>query len=367
MVPSAKILSHTYYHDLREVENQTHYLHKIISDGIRPSCLKVLKDRCERTNTILIEGERLKHIGGTQWLKRFIKEALALESDYIVKVDPDTLFNPHLELPNPQGIAAKWYNNSLIHTGCAVFNRQALIRIQDSNILDDPKYNSDCFRYTKWSIFPTGNYPTTKQDRETKFSSSDLVLTDVCKELNIPLDDWSHPSILHPNPHYRYPKVVNFGIGRTGTTSLSAAMYHLGYETTECLTNLDDIHSLHYISDGLTSINLDYITNLYPDCLLIWTNREKVSWMKSAKYRFTQPPPHSIYKDIRIQLYGSEYFDEELYSKAYDRNVELYKRVAQYRTVLTFNLFQGDGWSKLCDFLYKPIPQLPFPHLNCSQ
>lgn len=365
MVQSAKILTHTYYHDLREVETQTHYLSKVISDGIRPSCLVKLREVCSKTNTSLVEGDRLKHIGDTQWLKRFLKEALDLNSDYVVKIDPDTLFDISAPLPTPKGVSGKWYKNKLIHTGCAVFNRRALLRIQESNILDDLKYRE--VTYPKWDLFPTANYPTSKEDRETKFSSSDLVLTDVCKRLDIPFDDWSHPNILHPNPYYQHPKVVNIGIGRTGTTSLSQAMSYLGYESIDCLTSIDDVHGSHYISDGLTSLYIKDILSLYPDALLIWSNRDKESWMRSAKFKFSQPPPNSIYRDIRIQLYGSDYFNEDTYSKTYDRNIELYNSLRKDRCILPFNLFEGDGWDKLCDFLYKPIPAIPFPHLNCSQ
>ncbi len=30
------------------------------------------------------------------------------------------------------------------------------------------------------------------------------------------------------------------------------------------------------------------------------------------------------------------------------------------------NFEAGDGWIKLCDFLEHPVPNDPFPHLNCT-
>lgn len=32
--------------------------------------------------------------------------------------------------------------------------------------------------------------------------------------------------------------------------------------------------------------------------------------------------------------------------------------------ILVFDVFSGDGWEKLCNFLDRPIPNRPFPHKN---
>jgi hypothetical protein len=31
------------------------------------------------------------------------------------------------------------------------------------------------------------------------------------------------------------------------------------------------------------------------------------------------------------------------------------------------NTIEGDGWEKLCNFLDKPIPQIPYPHKNIGK
>jgi len=32
--------------------------------------------------------------------------------------------------------------------------------------------------------------------------------------------------------------------------------------------------------------------------------------------------------------------------------------------LLVINIFDGDGWDKICSFLNEPIPNVPFPHQN---
>ena len=34
--------------------------------------------------------------------------------------------------------------------------------------------------------------------------------------------------------------------------------------------------------------------------------------------------------------------------------------------LLIIDICNGDGWSKLCDFLKKPIPSIGFPNVNKS-
>jgi len=65
-------------------------------------------------------------------------------------------------------------------------------------------------------------------------------------------------------------------------------------------------------------------------------------------------------------VYGILHFNAERFryvKELHENNVRTYF-ADQPGKLLILNLYQGDGWEKICDFLDCPIPNEVFPHEN---
>jgi hypothetical protein len=65
-------------------------------------------------------------------------------------------------------------------------------------------------------------------------------------------------------------------------------------------------------------------------------------------------------------LYGITYYDKDIFTDVYHkfhRGVEDHFRGREDK-LLILDICGGDGWEKLCPFVGKPIPDIPFPHEN---
>ena len=181
------------------------------------------------------------------------------------------------------------------------------------------------------------------------------------------------------------PKVFGIGFHKTGTTSLAFALKILGYNCNRGLDNLKHFWGLEYCVELLQEENykpyLDYIKDFdatldnpwyllyehldraFPGSKFIMTHRHQDKWLSSCTHFFkgtTNP--------YREWLYGSSEVigNEEKHLSIYNNH---YTKVKQYfehrdKDLLIVNWENGDGWSELCQFLEKPMINLPFPHLN---
>lgn len=76
---------------------------------------------------------------------------------------------------------------------------------------------------------------------------------------------------------------------------------------------------------------------------------------------------------MRKWIYGEEHGSplgsEYIYSERFDRHnkeaVEYFKNRPQ--DLLVIDITKGDGWEKLCPFLNKDIPDVPFPKSNTAE
>jgi len=155
------------------------------------------------------------------------------------------------------------------------------------------------------------------------------------------------------------------GFSKTGTTSLDKALYILGYQP---------IHWPHahikprkgwieYIKkspyDAFSDAPIYFsgffkeLDKEFPNSKFILTVRDPKSLVKSWDNYFSNAPwsiNSKEEKDNLIKEYNDHKEDVLKYFK--DKHSQL----------LVFNLFGGDQWEKLCNFLDKPIPEVPFPH-----
>lgn len=179
-------------------------------------------------------------------------------------------------------------------------------------------------------------------------------------------------------------KLFGIGLSKTGTTSLAHALEILGYRTRD-YPGLE-----HYSAGDLTSIDAgmleahDALTDTpipsfyreldarYPGAKFILTVRDAEGWLKSCKKQFTEKlaaKQNEAHNQLFMELYGCTVFDEQKFLAGYERFVssvlEYFKNRPQ--DLLVINVVAGEGWEKLCPFLGKPVPEIPFPKANVTQ
>lgn len=178
-------------------------------------------------------------------------------------------------------------------------------------------------------------------------------------------------------------KIFGIGLSKTGTTSLARALEILGYKTR------DYIGVTRYIAGDLSSIDPreldanDAFTDTpipsfykqldarYPNSKFILTTRDMEDWLKSCKKQFKESlaaKSNEATVQLHTDLYDCFVFDPEKYANGYRRFVN---GVLDYfrdrpQDLLVMDLCGGENWEKLCAFLDKPVPDIPFPLTNVS-
>ena len=197
-------------------------------------------------------------------------------------------------------------------------------------------------------------------------------------------------------------KILGVGLSRTGTKSLARALELLGLTTIH-----NDRERLNPIILGVDNSpdfrvydDVDAVTDLpsayffrelllaYPDAKAILTVRDADSWLAGyARHARTrklqrltgvrvrvgsalglrrQAQQRKLYRykiAIRNLVYGSVHFQEYLHRTKFERhNASVISEVPAAR-LLVMNIFDGDGWEKLCPFLGVECPDIEFPHV----
>ena len=179
-------------------------------------------------------------------------------------------------------------------------------------------------------------------------------------------------------------KIFGIGLSKTGTTSLSNALQILGYNTK------DNMGVIKYAAGDVSSVDLDLVDAndaltdtpipsfyreldvRYPGSKFILTVRDSEGWLRSCKKQFTprfagiQTDAH---KRLFMDLYGTDAFDDRGFAHGYERFVDGAREYFKDRQsdFLIIDIAAGEGWEKLCPFLEKPVPDIPFPKANVTQ
>lgn len=148
-------------------------------------------------------------------------------------------------------------------------------------------------------------------------------------------------------------KILNTGLPRTGTYSLAVALRILGYRVKHCPNTINDIS----IYDAACEVIFSYddLEIKYPESLYIFTSRKFEDWIASCQR-------HSVNKKSNWNPFWK---NPNLWEKLYYKKLDSLKKYDEKR-LLVLDLKLDSNWSKLCFFLKKPIPKLPYPHLNKS-
>lgn len=174
------------------------------------------------------------------------------------------------------------------------------------------------------------------------------------------------------------PKVFGIGFHKTGTSSLAAALRLLGHRVTgpdrvwsissyEEITDVIDSRLQYYdaFQDNPYPMAYKYIDRTVSDCRFILTVRDEKEWIQSIVNHFGGNS-----SSMREYIYGAGKGDpignEELYLEKYKNHNKKVKRYFSDRDdFLVMNITDGDGWTKICNFLNLPTPHpLSFPHTN---
>jgi lipopolysaccharide biosynthesis glycosyltransferase/tetratricopeptide (TPR) repeat protein len=183
------------------------------------------------------------------------------------------------------------------------------------------------------------------------------------------------------------PKIFGIGLARTGTTSLGAALQHLGYlhahnsnPFTEALLDDADFPLFDSANDTPVTLRFAALDARYPNARFILTERPVDAWEASISAYFGawrgMPDCQTMQRlsgtDDTAYGSGLAAIDAALYiahgdfRSAYRAHADNVARHFAGRPgkLLRHNVFDGDGWEKLCAFLGKQVPDAPYPREN---
>jgi fructose-1,6-bisphosphatase/inositol monophosphatase family enzyme len=179
-------------------------------------------------------------------------------------------------------------------------------------------------------------------------------------------------------------KIFGIGLSKTGTSSLAQALEMLGYRTRDypglsqyvpgdLATFKPGMLDGH---DALTDTPVPSfyreLDDRYPGAKFVLTVRDMDGWLKSCKKQFTEkhaanltPAHHQLFVD----LYGTPVFEEERFRQGYERFTSGVLEYFRDRPsdLLVLNVSNGEGWEKLCPFLGRTRPEVPFPKANVTR
>ncbi|KAG1022200.1 hypothetical protein G6F43_014254 [Rhizopus delemar] len=118
----------------------------------------------------------------------------------------------------------------------------------------------------------------------------------------------------------------------------------------------------------------------YPDAKVLLTVRSPESWYASVcktiaplvqKYDEIKSERVKDILDVTIKVVLDGIFadeermkDEKLVQKLFTDHIEEVKRHVPSDRLLVMEL--GEGWDRLCQFLGKEVPKVPYPHSNAA-
>jgi hypothetical protein len=177
-------------------------------------------------------------------------------------------------------------------------------------------------------------------------------------------------------------KVFGIGLSKTGTVSLARALTKLGIKTKHFPDdkttqeelrrgdyNLSILNEFQALVDIPVAPYYAQLEALFPDGKFVLTTRPTDSWLTSFENHFEFWVEHhrDEYDDFVLACtYGVHHFsaDRLRYVKElHEHNVREYFADKPGK-LLIHNVFEGDGWEKLCGFLGCPVPDEPYPREN---
>lgn len=175
-------------------------------------------------------------------------------------------------------------------------------------------------------------------------------------------------------------KIIGVGLNKTGTTTLGECLRYWGYRHQSFSPLAFDLYVRGRCSEVLAyagefdsfddwpwPLLYPQLDEAFPNSLFILTTRASAeAWYRSLCRHADRTGPTRF----RTYVYG-----HAMPHGHRSEHIALYERhnwsVRQYFQGRPQHLLEvcwenGDGWQQLAAFLRKPIPSVPFPHLNKS-
>ena len=189
-------------------------------------------------------------------------------------------------------------------------------------------------------------------------------------------------------------KIFEIGVMKTGTTSLGRAYEILGFRHKGVSKIISkkfyksepyDYNILFEVIDRYGAFqdspwhNCDYkiLDKRYPGSKFILLERDDDSWIRSLEY-WSSPILNEDWEtwldeydkntiDKRWKTDRDNLIKEKLEWKKshYNERKKYFKD--RLNDLLVMNICNGEGWEKLCSFLNKPVPDVPFPKENITE
>lgn len=205
-------------------------------------------------------------------------------------------------------------------------------------------------------------------------------------------------------------KVIGAGFGRTGTTSLKAALWELGlgpaYSLTEAFKNPEhvgfweaarrgeEVDWQGFFADYEMAIDwpacsfYEELMETFPEAFVILTVRDPEPWYESMQKTIYQlrkvtngPLPvraafslagtfvPGVTGVVRLadrlvweDIFAGRFEDRDYAMEVFEANNEEVRRRVPPERLLVFDV--REGWRPLCEFLGVEVPDKPFPYLN---
>tara|TARA_R110002020_G_scaffold207522_2_gene413084 strand:+ start:80 stop:640 length:561 start_codon:yes stop_codon:yes gene_type:complete len=169
-------------------------------------------------------------------------------------------------------------------------------------------------------------------------------------------------------------KVFGIGLSRTGTTSLHEAFKILGLHSYHYPQHFESILSSDAAVDVTVAMSYKILDVFFPGSKFVYTVRKIDNWVESMQKYFeatiNQMDDEFANKVNRI-VYDRTRFDEEdieAFKVAFEKHhmdvISYFKDRSD--DILILDIISGDGWEKLCPFLDRDIPNVPFPKTNTT-
>jgi tetratricopeptide (TPR) repeat protein len=192
-------------------------------------------------------------------------------------------------------------------------------------------------------------------------------------------------------PDFTAAKVFGIGLSKTGTTSLARALELLGLYTAHYCNNVtreilsvDDAVFFDALLDTPICASFEMLYFMFPNSKFVYTIRDLDSWVISLTNHYQRKHKSNWFdhiKDLMVtrgaSTFGSRraqvnaalfhhHEDARAAYLAFDNRVRQFFKTHDQTRILEMNICRGDGWDKLCEFLNREVPSVPFPRENIA-
>jgi hypothetical protein len=173
-------------------------------------------------------------------------------------------------------------------------------------------------------------------------------------------------------------KIFLIGWHKTGTKSIASCLRTLGFQTKHFPIelyngkNIDFAHEMFDEYDAFCDLPIPLIyrelDQIYPNARFIFSIREEFNWASSCRTMFKYHLKYNKWDEdihkLHESIYGTKVFDRKTMMaryRAHNQEVQSYFGDSDKLLTIHTEHFQ---WEPFCEFLAKPIPETPFPHIG---